>query len=423
MLIASLAAILVLIILSGFFSGSETALTAASRARLHHLEQDGNARAGLVNRLIEKRERLIGAILLGNNAVNIFASALATSFLIRVFGEAGIAYATVAMTLLVLVFAEVMPKTYALRNADRLALAVAPVMRVIVFLLAPITRAVQVVVRFTLRLFGVDIAAGESMISPQEELRGTLDLHAREGTMVKHDRDMLGSILDLADVGVSEIMIHRSKMEMIDADDPHADIMDQVLNSPHTRFPLWRRDPDNIIGVLHAKDLLRAALLRGDSEFDIPGLASKPWFVPETRTLRSQLEAFRRRRVHVALVVDEYGTLMGMVTLEDILEEIVGEIDDEHDLKVSGVKPAPDGSYTVPGSATIRDLNRDFEWGLPDEEATTIAGLVIHEAQQIPDAGQSFVFHEFRFEILSRRRNQIVSLRVVPPTRPDETTE
>ncbi len=417
MLIASLAAILVLIILSGFFSGSETALTAASRARLHHLEQDCNARAGLVNRLIEKRERLIGAILLGNNAVNIFASALATSFLIRVFGEAGIAYATVAMTLLVLVFAEVMPKTYALRNADRLALAVAPVMRVIVFLLAPITSAVRVVVRFTLRLFGVDIAAGESMISPQEELRGTLDLHAREGTMVKHDRDMLGSILDLADVGVSEIMVHRSKLEMIDADDPHADIMDQVLNSPHTRFPLWRRDPDNIIGVLHAKDLLRAALLRGDSEFDIPGLASKPWFVPETRTLRSQLEAFRRRRVHVALVVDEYGTLMGMVTLEDILEEIVGEIDDEHDLKVSGVKPAPDGSYTVPGSATIRDLNREFEWGLPDEEATTIAGLVIHEAQQIPDAGQSFVFHEFRFEILSRRRNQIVSLRVVPPTR------
>ena len=261
------------------------------------------------------------------------------------------------------------------------------------------------------------------MISPEEELRGTLDLHAREGTMVKHDRDMLGSILDLADVGVSEIMVHRSKMEMIDADEPRGDIIDQVLNSPYTRFPLWRRDPDNIIGVLHAKDLLRAALLRDDSEIDIPGLASKPWFVPETRTLRSQLEAFRRRRVHVALVVDEYGTLMGMVTLEDILEEIVGEIDDEHDVKVSGVKPAPDGSFTVPSSATIRDLNRDFEWGLPDEETTTIAGLVIHEAQQIPDAGQSFVFHDFRFEILSRRRNQIVSLRVVPPTRPDKTTE
>ena len=186
-----------------------------------------------MNRLIEKRERLIGAILLGNNAVNIFASALATSFLIRVFGEVGIAYATVAMTLLVLVFAEVMPKTYALRNADRLALAVAPVMRVIVFLLAPITSAVQAVVRFTLRLFGVDIAAGESMISPEEELRGTLDLHAREGTMVKHDRDMLGSILDLADVGVSEIMVHRSKMEMIDADEPRGDIIDQVLNSPY----------------------------------------------------------------------------------------------------------------------------------------------------------------------------------------------
>ena len=423
MLIATLVAIFVLIILSGFFSGSETALTAASRARLHHLEQEGNRRAGLVNRLIEERERLIGAILLGNNAVNIFASALATSFLIGVFGEAGVAYATVAMTLLVLIFAEVMPKTYALRNADRLALAAAPAMRVIVFVLAPITATVQGVVRFTLRLFGVDIAAGESMISPHEELRGTLDLHAREGTMVKRERDMLGSILDLADVGVSEIMIHRSKMVMIDADEPHGKIVDQVLNSPYTRFPVWQRDPDNIVGMLHAKDLLRAALLHGDGKIDIPGLATKPWFVPETRTLRSQLEAFRRRRVHVALVVDEYGSLMGMVTLEDILEEIVGEIDDEHDITVSGVKAAPDGSFTVPGSATIRDLNREFEWGLPDEEANTIAGLVIHEAQQIPDAGQSFVFYDFRFEVLSRRRNQIVSLRVIPPVRSENDAE
>ncbi len=428
MLIATLAAILVLIILSGYFSGSETALTAASRPRLHHLEQEGDKRARLVNRLIEKRERLIGAILLGNNAVNILASALATSFLISVFGEAGVAYATVAITLLVLVFAEVMPKTYALRNADRVALAVAPTMRVIVFLLAPITKAVQGVVRVTMRLFGVDIAAGENlMISSQEELRGALDLHARKGTMVKHDRDMLGSILDLSDVDVGEIMVHRSNIVVIDANDPPSQITDQVLQSPYTRFPVWRGDPDNIVGILHAKDLLRAILSHGgdSSKVDIGRLLTKPWFVPETRTLRSQLEAFRRRCFHVALVVDEYGSIMGMVTLEDILEEIVGDIDDEHDVAVAGVKVAPDGSFTVRGTATIRDLNRKFEWGLPDEEAATIAGLVIHESQQIPEVGHTFVFYGFTFEVLSRRRNQIVSMRVVPPknAHPGEQTE
>ena len=423
-LLIPILAIVALLVLSAFFSGSETALTAASRARLHHLEREGNRRARLVNRLAARKERLIGAILLGNNAVNIFASALATSVLIGLAGEAGIAYATIGMTALVLVFAEVLPKTYALANADRVALAVAPVMRVLVFLLSPVTAAVQGIVRATLRVIGADTAGDKQLVSPHEELRGAIDLHASEGAVVKHERDMLGGILDLADVEVREVMVHRKNMVTIDVSERPSRIADQVIAHPYTRFPLWRDEPDNIIGLLHAKDLLRAVRThQADIDgIDVAAMALDPWFIPETTTLRQQLQEFRRRRLHFALVVDEYGALMGMVTLEDILEEIVGDIVDEHDVVFTGVKAGPDGSYIVNGTVTIRDLNREFEWNLPDDEATTIAGLVIHETQHIPEVGQSFVFYGLKFEILARQRNQITSLHITPTRQTDETT-
>jgi Mg2+/Co2+ transporter CorB len=416
-LLLSMFGILLLLVVSAFFSGSETALTAASRPRLHHLERRGNRNARLVARLIDRKEQLIGAILLGNNAVNIFASALATSILIGLFGEAGVAYATIAMTLLVLIFAEVLPKTYALRNADRVALAVAPLMRVLVVVLSPVTATIQAIVRLTLRLFGVKAGDGGLVISAQQELRGAIDLHARDGTMVKQERDMLGSILDLEDVEVGEIMIHRKSMTVIDAALAPLQILDQAVESPYTRVPLWRGETENIIGVLHAKDLLRAVREhQGDFDnLDLASATSEPWFIPESTTLLQQLQAFRRRRAHFALVVDEYGALMGMVTLEDILEEIVGDIADEHDVIFTGVRANQDSSYTVRGTVTIRDLNREFEWELPDEEAATIAGLIIHEAQQIPEVGQSFVFYGFKFDILARQRNQITSVRVAAP--------
>ncbi len=422
-LLISLLAIPALLIVSAFFSGSETALTAASPTRLHHLERRGNRRARLVNRLAAQKERVIGAILLGNNAANILASALATSVLIGLVGDAGVAYATLAMTLLVLIFAEVLPKTYALSNPDRVALAVAPVMRVIVFVLSPVTAAVRTVVNAVLSVFGIDPDAAKRMMSPEDELRGAIDLHTREGAMVKHDRDMLDGILDLAEVEVGEIMVHRKSITMIDADEPASKIVDRVLSSPYTRFPLWRDETDDIIGVLHAKDLLREVPAhKGDlDQIDVTAMASEPWFIPETTTLRQQLQAFRRQRAHLALVVDEYGALMGMVTLEDILEEIVGDIADEHDVAVAGVKSNPDGSYTVSGTVTVRDLNRQFDWNLPDEEASTIAGLVIHEAQMIPEVGQTMVYHGFKFEVLARQRNQVTSLRLTRLPGPDET--
>ncbi len=404
--------IFLLLIMSAFFSGSETCLTAASRHRMHNLEQSGVRRAHVVNQLLDSKERLIGGILLGNNLVNILASALATSVLIRFFGETGVVYATFGMTLLVLIFAEVLPKTYAIHNADSLALKVAPVIRPIVIVLAPITGAVRLVVAATLRLVGVQNSAGLTSEEMEEELRGAIDLH--KGEEENHEREMLRSILDLADVEVEAIMSHRQNVFAVNVDMPLAELVDTVLSSPYTRLPMWKDDPDNIVGVVHAKALLRQVLSspEGLEDLDLMEIANDPWFIPENTDLLSQLQAFRNRKEHFAIVVDEYGVFLGIVTLEDILEEIVGEIEDEHDEEIEGVQVQGDGSIIVDGTVTIRDLNRRFEWRLPDEEAATIAGLVLHEARRIPDLGQVFVFHNFSFEILSRKRNQITSMKI-----------
>ena len=390
-------------------------MTAVSLPRMHILERQGSHRAGVVNELWRQKDRLIGAILLGNNLVNITATALATSVLIGIFGDAGVFYATVGTTLLVLIFAEVLPKTYAIHHADRMALAVAPVLRIFVLILFPVTHAVHMVVRGTLKIFGVEMSASLNPNQSEEELRGAIDLHAGEGDEVRHERAMLRSILDLADVEVAEILTHRKKVVSIDADQPPRRIVEEVLQSPHTRLPLWRDKPDNIVGVLHAKALLRAVDTSPDTEkLDVLSIANAPWFIPETTDLLSQLQAFRARHEHFAIVVDEYGEVHGIVTLEDILEEIVGDIADEHDVEIEGVKTLPDGTVVVDGAVTIRDLNRQFEWRLPDTEASTIAGLVLDEARRIPEVGQIFVFHGFRFEILGRQRNQITTIKMAP---------
>lgn len=412
----TLGAILGLLLASAFFSGSETALTAASRARMHALEQDGNRRARVVNRLLLTRERLIGAILLVYNLANIAASALTTSLFLSLFGDAGVAYATLVMTVIVVLFAEVLPKTYAILNADRMALAVAPVVRFVVAVFAPITAAMQFLVRHTLRLFGALISDDAEVLSAHEELRGAIALHHKEGGVVKLTRDMLGGVLDLRELSVSDIMVHRTKMDAIDAELPTEQIVDAALKSSHTRLPLWRGEREEIVGILHAKTLLRALReARGDlSKLDVMALVTPPWFVPDTTTLKDQLNAFLKRKAHFAIVVDEYGEVMGLVTLEDIIEEIVGDITDETDIASIAARPQPDGSVILEGSVPLRDLNRLMDWDLPDEEATTVAGLVLHEAQTIPDAGQAFTFHGFRFEVLRRQRNRITSLRVTP---------
>lgn len=417
--------VIILLFLSAFFSGSETALTATSRSFMHQRENDGDERAKRVNRLLDHRERLIATILLGNNLVNISASAIATSLMINLFGDNGVVYATAVMTLLVLIFAEILPKTYALIHTHKMAMAVAPIMQVLIWIFRPVNWVIQGIVRVALTLLG---ASTERVLTAQQtlsELRGAIDLHTGEAEIkdeVKHERAMLRSVLDLTDVEVGEIMTHRKTLVTIDADLPPEQILALVSESPYTRIPLWRERTENIVGVLHTKAVLRALQTAGGAldTIDILTVCSAPWFVPETTNLLDQLNAFRDRREHFSIVVDEYGDVQGVVTLEDILEEIVGDIVDETDVSVTGVRPQREGSYLIDGSVTLRDLNREFEWDLPDEGASTIAGLVMTESRTIPAAGQVFTFHGFRFEILQRERNQIVLIRVTPPIGRDD---
>lgn len=416
----SVGAILLLLVISGLFSGSETALTASSRGKLKAQADKGDAGAERALELTEDNERMIGAILLGNNLVNILAASLATALFTRLFGDSGVALATLVMTLLVLVFAEVLPKTYAISNPESAATRVSRVLRYVVAIFSPIVTVVRWIVRRVLALFGVTIDPDSNIMSVHEEIAGTLALGHSTGSVEKEHRDRLLGALDLSERTVEEIMRHRSQIETVNADDPVEAIIAQSIASPHSRLPMYREDPENIIGVLYARDLVREmhrmvveaggdyAATRG---LDLEALARPPYFVPETTPLDEQMQEFLRLRRHFALVVDEYGALHGLITLEDILEEIVGEIEDEYDTELAPeIEIAASGEVGVDGAMTIRDLNRAMDWSLPDEEAVTVAGLVIHEAQTIPEEGQVFSFHGTRFEILEREGNRITRL-------------
>lgn len=419
----TIGAIFVLLLLSGFFSGSETALTAASRAKLRSRADKGDPGAQAALNVTADSERLIGGILLGNNVVNILSASLATALFTRLFGASGVAMATLVMTLLVLIFAEVMPKTYAISAPERVASLVARPIRIVTVILSPIVTVVRLIVRGILSVFGLKTDPDSHMFSVEEEIQGALSIGHASGAVLKEDRDRLLGALDLGNRMVEEIMRHRSEIQMIDADLPAEKILETVLASPHTRLPVYRGERENVVGVIHAKDLLRAMnrAVRdaGDAaaarRFDVMAVVMPPYFVPETSALDEQMREFLKRRTHFALVVDEYGSLRGLITLEDILEEIVGEIADEHDTEEDQtLRPNAQGDYLVEGGMTIRDLNRQLDWTLPDEEANTVAGLVIHMAQSIPDQGQVFSFHGYRFEVVTRRENRITRLRVRP---------
>ena len=411
-----LLAVLVFLLMSFFFSGSETALMASSRGTMLRLAKGGNPNASIVTGLLEHRERLLGAVLIGNNLATIVSSALATDLLHEWFGEIGVVYASVVMTVLVILFCEMLPKTAAINAPDRYALVVAPAMRRVVLVLGLVLTGADWLVRRMLAMVGVASGQGEPLLPAHERLRGAVDFLHQQGSVEKHDRDMLGGLLDLRDLTVADVMIHRTEVITADVGEPPEKVVEVVLKELVTRVPLWRGSPENIVGILHVKDLLRAVQVAGGDpkKIDIMAIARPAWFVPEIRPLTEQLKAFRRRRTPLAIVVDEYGEFMGIVTLEDILEEIVGDISDEHDVEVPGVRPQPDGSVNVDGAVPIRDLNRAMDWHLPDDEATTIAGLVIHEARSIPEPGQSFTFHGFRFQVLRRNRNRLEALRITP---------
>jgi len=411
--------IFVLLTISALFSAAETAMTGASRARMHQLEREGDPGARRVNKLIDDQETMIGSVLLGNNLINILATALVTEVINGIFpGAWGAALATGIMTVAVLVYAEVLPKTLAIGRPDDISRLLSAPTLFVVQVFGPVIAAIV----GSLRLVGFEVSPEANASAAQDEIRGAVEYHHSEGLVEGSDRRMIGGVLDLADMDVSEVMIHRRNMVMLDGDLPLRALIDQALNAPYTRLPIYRGEQDNVIGVMHARDLARAVWAVGGDidQLDPLSIAREPWFIPDTTNLKDQLEAFLKRKSHFALIVDEYGALQGLVTLEDILEEIVGEIEDEHDTAIEGVRKQPDGSANVDGVVTIRDLNRAMEWDLPDDDAVTVAGLVIHEAQTIPDAGQTFSFHGHRFQVLRRQRNQITALRVSAPLEAEE---
>jgi Mg2+/Co2+ transporter CorB len=406
-----------LLALSAIFSAAETALTGASRARMHQLEREGDGAARRVNKLLADQETMIGSVLLGNNLINILASALTTQVLTRAIpGAWGVAAATALMTVLVLVFAEVLPKTLAIVRSDDIARLLSAPTLVVVRFCGPIIYAIQWLIRKMFGLFGVKLSMEMDVLAAHEEIRGAVEYHHSEGLVETDDRWMLGGVLDLAQLDVSEVMVHRTAIVMIDADLPPREVVAAALESPHTRLPLYKDDTENIVGVLHVKDLLQA-IADADGDMDrlaIGPIMREPWFVPETTSLKDQLAAFLKRKTHFALVVDEYGALEGLVTLEDILEEIVGEIEDEYDIDEADVQAGPDGTVSVDGAVTIRELNRALNWDLPDDEAVTVAGLLINEAQTIPKVGQTFTICRHLFRVTGRKGNQITRLEIGP---------
>ena len=403
--------IILLLVISAFFSGSETALTAASRAKMHQLEKENNLRAKIVNFLKNKKEKLIGTLLLGNNLVNTLATAIATSFFISLLGdnEKGVLYSTVVMTLLILIFGEVLPKTIAINKADKFALLFAPIINFLVTILAPFTYLINFFTHIILKLFKFQISS--EIYTSEDELRGVIDLHAKsEGTT--HEKDMLQGILDLDNLKVNEIMTHRKNLEVIYVNDPINKSLTKILNSQFTRFPLYDKNSDKILGILNVKDVLKN--INNKKKIDLKSIAKNAWFIPETTSVLDQLQEFKKKQRHLAFVVDEYGTLMGILTLEDIIEEIVGDIEDEHDIKIEGAKKSKDGKYTIHGNVTIRDMNREFGWNLPDNNAATLAGLIFHEIKTIPEPGKIFSFYGFRFEIINVKKNHIELVKVTP---------
>jgi len=416
-LIGLIPVLLIILAISALFSAGETSLTAASRGRMHQLERDGDRGAWRVNRLLGNQEKMIGAILLLQNVLNIGASAVATVSIEKALpGAWGAAISTVIMTVLVLVFAEVLPKTLAIMRPDDVARFMSRPVAWTVFLFGPVIDTVQMFVRGVLRIFGVRLSLEVDVLAAHEEIRGAVEYHHDEGAVEIRDRNMFRGVLDLQDLDVSQIMVHRKSIDMIDADVATSEIIDAALSYSHTRLPLYRDNPENIIGVLHARDLMAAVTRAGGdmTRVDVTAIMRQPWFIPDTTNLKSQLNAFLKQKSHFALVVDEYGALQGLVTLEDILEEIVGEIDDEHDAVMTSIRRQSDGSIHVDGDMPIRDLNRAMDWDLPDDNAVTVAGLVIYEARTIPEPGQTFIFYDRKFQIMRRQRNQITAIKITP---------
>ncbi len=403
-----------LIVFSGLVSCFETSLTAASRAKIHRLASNGNKRAKKLEQLLQQREKIISVMLIANNVINIIASALTTSLLLGIFGEIGVIYATILLTVVVIVFGEILPKTIAIKSPEDVALLFSYPIEFLFKIFAPMVSVIQKIVNLPINLF-----FGKNTVRQKEdeleEIRDTLDLKAKEGTIFKYDKDLLDGVLDLSDTEISEIMVHRKNIHSINIDLSVAEIAKRVTDLNYTRIPLWRGNKDNIVAILNVRKLLRALYLyKGEIEkFDLKSATSDAWFVPASNSLRSQLFTFRKKKKRFALVVDEYGTLVGMITLEDILEEIVGEIKEQDKVIGASIIKTRSGSYKIGGSALIRDINKKLNWKFDEgEDAYNLSTFIINNLERIPEEREKFLIDGYAIEVLKKRNNDLILLQI-----------
>lgn len=410
----------VLLLLSFYFSGTETAVTAVSTPMLYDLSKKGDWRAQKVIALKKDSSKLLGTLLFGNNVVNIALTALSTALMIEIFGEKyGVLVATFGVSFAVLLFSEILPKTYALNNSLSFSRISAPFLGVFVICFSPIVKGFNFLSQLLIKFLPQTDLKINSVDSVKAEIRGTLLLPSND-VAIRQEKGMLKSVLELGDVTIEDIMVHRSHLVSLNVNMSLPEIFEFLSRSPYSRIPLWKGEPDNVIGILHAKALLKLmnAYYRGKVKVSVSDYLTKPWFVLNTTTLLDQLHAFKKRREHFALVVDEYGSIEGLVTLEDILEEIVGDISDENDMPDQSdlqVVKTEAGGFRVDGQATIRDINRYFKWELSDEHAATLAGYILFEVERIPNIGETFVIDGFSFTIVQKDKNRLSLVEILPP--------
>ncbi|MFI4954706.1 MAG: HlyC/CorC family transporter [Gammaproteobacteria bacterium] len=412
--IIQLIAIVILLCFSALFSLSEIAIIGVSRSKIYKLKSEGDKRAIKLTKLRENKESLIGAILLCNTLVNAAATSIVTSLAIDYFGDNGEALlvATLAITLLILFYAEILPKTYAVRNSEKVALYTAGFYLGLVWLLKPFTSSIQVLVNLMLKTF--TSASSKLDFSGMDMIKGAVEMHHEEGIVIPEDKYMLGGLIDLEKISVDEVMLHRNQIKSISIDKKAPQIIDFIFDNSHSRIPIWKGEPSNVIGILIQKDLSKLLKTKPLSEVttqDIKHILRRPWFIPNLTNLKIQLQSFRENQTHFALVVNEYGELLGLITLEDILEEVVGQIEDEYDDKTSPIqRRVGNDSAVVLGDLSIRDLNREMHWEISDEHAATIGGLVLHLAKGVPAVGEKFKFGGFTLKVIKRHHNTITKV-------------
>lgn len=405
-------AVVFLLFLSALFSCFETAIVGTSRAKIHRLRNEGNRRAKIIENLLKNREKVVSTMLLGNNAINILASAITTTVFLDLFGDTGVIYATIVLTIMVLIFSEILPKSYAIKHPDAISLFFAPVIAFLVMVFFPFTNTAQKIVDFVINIFS-NKPNKKSSFSELEEIRDTVNLKHIEGTIYKYDKDMIDGVLDLADTEISEIMVHRKEIESINIDLPVKEIIHQALNMNYTRIPLWQGNKENVVAILNVRKLLKALYFcKNDKDlekFDLKSITTEAWFVPNTNSLRTQLFIFRKKKKRFALVIDEYGSLQGLVTLEDILEEIVGEIKEQEDSLEVNIVRIKSGACKIAGKVLIRDINKKLDWDLPEDgDAYNLAAFIISNLGRIPEEKESFTISNYNFEILRKRANDLI---------------